>query len=67
MLFRSVNQEDDKNRQKATPEEVATALKEQKKLRGTNEKSEPKKKNKKRAVINRVKESLDKTKKDLDD
>ena len=63
----TVNQEDDKNRQKATPEEVATALKEQKKLRGTNEKSEPKKKNKKRAVINRVKESLNKTKKDLDD
>ena len=63
----TVNQEDDKNRQKATPEEVATALQEQKKLRGTNEKSEPKKKNKKRAVINRVKESLNKTRKDLDD
>ena len=63
----TVNQEDDKNRQKATPEEVATALKEQKKLRGTNEKSEPKKKNKKRAVINRVKGSLNKTKKELDE
>ena len=63
----TVNQEDDKNRQKASPEEVATALQEQKKLRGTNEKPESKKKNKKRAVINRVKESLDKTKKELDE
>ena len=63
----TVNQEDDKNRQKASPEEVATALQEQKRLRGTNEKPEVKKKNKKRAVINRVKESLNKTKKELDE
>ena len=58
----TVNPEDDKNRAKATPEEVLLALKEQKKLRGLEEK--PKKK--KESVLGKVKKSLDQTKKDLD-
>ena len=39
----TVNPEDDKNRAKATPEEVLLALKEQKKLRGLEEKPKKKK------------------------
>lgn len=58
----TVNPEDDKNRAKATPEEVLLALKEQKKLRGLEEK--PKKK--KESVLGKVKKSLDQTKKELD-
>ena len=58
----TVNPEDDKNRKKATPEEVLLALKEQKKLRGLEEK--PKKK--KESVLGKVKKSFDKTKDDLD-
>ena len=58
----TVNPEDDKNRAKATPEEVLLALKEQKKLSGLEEK--PKKK--KESVLGKVKKSLDQTKKDLD-
>lgn len=60
----TVNPEDEKKRQKASPEEVLLALKEQKKLRGLEE--EPKKKNKK-SVLKKMKESLDKTKKELED
>ena len=60
----TVNPEDEKKRQKASPEEVLLALKEQKKLHGLEE--EPKKKNKK-SVLKKMKESLDKTKKELED
>ena len=63
----TVNPEYDKKRPKATPEETALALKEQKKLRGITDnapKKEPKKKNK---VIKRVKDSLDKTKQELEE
>ena len=64
----TVNPEDDKNRQKASPEEVLVALKEQKKLRGIkDEEPEKKKKSAKQAVVKKVKESLDKTTKELED
>ena len=64
----TINPEDDKNRQKASPEEVLVALKEQKKLRGIkDEEVEKKKKNVKQTVAKKVKESLDKTTKELED
>lgn len=59
----TVNQEDAKTRQKASPEEMVLALKEQKKLRGVDQ--EPKKK-KKETAFAKMKKSLDKTKKELD-
>ena len=65
----TVNKEDEKNREKASPEEVLLALKEQKKLRGivdTEEKTKPKGK-KKIQVVNKVKESFVKTNKEMDD
>ena len=58
----TVNGEDDKNRQKASPEEIALALQEQMKLRGLTEKPAPKKE----GVITKVKKSFKKTKEDLD-
>ena len=58
----TVNPEDEKKRQKASPEETLLALQEQRKLRGLEEK--PKKK--KESVLRKVKKSLDQTKKDLD-
>ena len=63
----TVNPEDDKKRPKATPEEVALAVKEQKKLRGIVEEEKPKQTKKKNKVINKVRDSLDKTKKELDE
>ena len=64
----TVNQEDDKDRPLATPEETLLALKEQRKLRGIEEPATPPKKGSKKAnMINKVKESLDKTKQELDD
>jgi len=64
----TINPEDDKNRQKASPEEVLVALKEQKKLRGIkDEEVEKKKKNVKQTVAKKVRESLDKTTKELED
>ena len=60
----TVNPEDNKDRPKASPEEVVLALQEQKKLRGLVE-EKPKKK--KKTVLTKVKESLDKTKKELDE
>lgn len=64
----TVNPEDDKNRQKASPEEVLVALKEQKKLRGIKD-EEPvkKKKDVKATAIKKVKESLKKTQEELED
>ena len=64
----TVNPEDDKNRPLATPEEIALALQEQKKLRGVNDSFDQKLNKKgKNKVLKRVKESLDKTKEELDD
>ena len=64
----TINPEDEKNRQKASPEEVLVALKEQKKLRGIkDEEVEKKKKNVKQTVAKKVRESLDKTTKELED
>ena len=59
----TINPEDEKKREKATPEEVLIALKEQKKLRGIED--EPKKK-KKETALSKVKKSLNKTKEELD-
>ena len=58
----TVNSQDDKMRQKASPEEVLLALKEQKKLRGLEEK--PKKK--KEGVLGKMKKTFSKTKKDME-
>ena len=64
----TVNPEDDKNRQKASPEEVLVALKEQKKLRGIKDEESPKKKKDVKATaIKKVKESLKKTQEELED
>ena len=64
----TVNPEDSKERTKATPEETLLALQEQKKLRGIVD-DEPKKRklSKKNVVINKVKDSINKTKQDLDE
>ena len=58
----TVNPEDEKKRQKASPDEILIALQEQKKLRGLEDKP----KRKKESVLNKMKKTLDKTKKDLD-
>ena len=64
----TVNPEDDKNRKKATPEEVLLALKEQKKLRGIKDEEPAKKKKDVTATaIKKVKESLKKTQQELED
>ena len=64
----TVNPEDEKNRQKASPEEVLVALKEQKKLRGIKDEEPPKKKKDVKATaIKKVKESLKKTQEELED
>ena len=64
----TVNPEDDKSRQKASPEEVLVALKEQKKLRGIKDEEPPKKKKDVKATaIKKVKESLKKTQEELED
>ena len=62
----TVNQQDDKARQKASAEETLLALKEQKKLRGIEDEPKSNKK-KKNTVISKVKESYNKTKKELED
>lgn len=64
----TVNPEDEKERKKASPEQVAMALKEQRKLRGIPEPDEkPKKPKKKKNVIaEKVKESLEKTRQEMD-
>ena len=60
----TVNPEDDKDRPKATKEEITLALQEQRKLRGL----EPIniKKSKGNSVVRRVKKAFDKTEKELD-
>lgn len=59
----TINPQDDLNRKKASPEEVAAALQAQNQLRGI----EGKKVSKKRSFNKTVKESFDKTKQDLRD
>ena len=60
----TVNQEDDKDRKKASKEEVLVALEEQKKLRGLEPKKSTKKKNN---PLQKVKKALAKTEKELED
>ena len=64
----TVNPEDEKKTEKASPEEVLLALKEQKKLRGIadDENAKPKAK-KKGQMAKRVKESFEKTNKEMDE
>lgn len=62
----TVNPEDNKDRPKASKEEIALAISEQRKLRGL-ETEQKEKKNKKNVVLKRVKKALDKTEKELDD
>ena len=62
----TVNPEDSKDRPKASKEEIALAISEQRKLRGL-ETEQKEKKNKKNVVLKRVKKALDKTEKELDD
>lgn len=61
----TVNPEDNKDRPKATKEEITLALQEQRKLRGL-EPIQVKKVKGKNAVIRRVKKALDKTEQELD-
>ena len=63
----TVNSEDEKEREKATPEQVLVALKEQKKLRGIKDEEPAPKKKKLKKVVNQMKESFDKTTKEMDD
>ncbi len=63
----TVNPEDSKNTPKATPEETALALQEQKKLRGIVDDKPKKEGKKKNKVIKRVQDSLDKTKQELEE
>ena len=60
----TVNQQDDKDRKKASKEEVLIALEEQKKLRGLDQGKDKKKKG---SVLKRMKKALDKTEKELED
>ena len=62
----TVNPEDEKKRPKATPEQVVLALNEQRRLRGLEPNVEKPKKKKNR-VIAKVKESMNKTVKELEE
>ena len=62
----TVNPEDEKKRPKATPEETAIALKEQRKLRGiVDPDEEPKNKKKTNKVVAKVKKAVAETKEDM--
>ena len=62
----TINSEDEKKRTKATPEETALALKEQRKLRGIPDPDEePKKKKKTNKVMAKVKKAVAETKEDM--
>ena len=64
----TVNPEDEKKREKASPEDVLLALKAQKALRGIPDEGEKKpSKKKKNQVVEKVLESLEKTRNDLGD
>ena len=62
----TVNGEDEKNTAKATPEEVALAVREQKILRGTIDKEPKKKASKKARVIKKIQQSYEQAQKDMD-
>ena len=66
----TINQQDDKDRKKASAEQVALSMKEQRKLRGIPEPEDEakakKKKKKTNALTEKVKESLEKTRQDLE-
>ena len=62
----TINPEDDKQREKASPEEVAIALKEQRKLRGIKEETNSKKKKKSDNIAAKIKDSYEKTKRDME-
>ena len=63
----TINSEDEKEKEKASPEQVLVALKEQKKLRGIKDDVPAPKKKKLKKVVNQMKESFDKTTKEMDD
>ena len=63
----TINSEDEKEKEKASPEQVLVALKEQKKLRGIKDDAPAPKKKKLKKVVNQMKESFDKTTKEMDD
>ena len=62
----TINPEDDKQREKASPEEVAIALNEQRKLRGIKEETNSKKKKKSDNIAAKIKDSYEKTKRDME-
>ena len=62
----TINPEDDKQREKASPEEVAIALKEQRKLRGIKEETNSKKKKKSDNIAAKIKDYYEKTKRDME-
>jgi small conductance mechanosensitive channel len=62
----TINPEDDKQREKASPEEVAIALKEQRILRGIKEETNSKKKKKSDNIAAKIKDSYEKTKRDME-
>ena len=62
----TVNEADNKNTAKASPEEIALAVKEQKKLRGTLEKEEKKKASKRTRVMKKIQQSYEQAQKDMD-
>jgi len=63
----TINSEDEKEKEKASPEQVLVALKEQKKLRGIKDDVPAPKKKKLKKVVSQMKESFDKTTKEMDD
>jgi len=62
----TVNPEDEKKRPKATPEQIVLSLNEQRKLRGLEQEPAKPKKTKNK-VIAKVKESMNKTVKELEE
>ena len=62
----TINSSDDKNRKKATPEEVALSVKSQKELRGLEDKKEDSKKSKKARVAKELKTALSRAQKDME-
>lgn len=62
----TINSSDDKNRKKATPEEVALSVKSQKELRGLEDKKEDSKKSKKSRVAKELKTALSRAQKDME-
>ena len=62
----TINPEDDKQREKASPEEVAIALKEQRKLRGIKEETNSKKEKKSDNIAAKIKDSYEKTRREME-